>query len=469
MAAIKCEVGVQLEVELDGGTWYPATVAEVGEQRIRIHITGWGDNTDKWEPARSKRLRLAGATRGRIAWDESSLRLQPAEGGGAAAAASGANGSANHARDGSAAAAAAAAARPAAQPGSKRRREDDNDSGGRAAAVARHSDEPPSRGIIGPPVGAAPGKPEEWPGRKEQIALLDELLCGPPGPAIFVHGPPSTGKTGVVHDQLFCSHDGCPVDPALCKTVFVDCVECSSQRALFDCILSQLPAGSTRRGGRGGGAASAAGGGGRNRAGGTPWVRSQTGMGQLLEVLREVCFGRRYRITMVFDRAERLRDMDPGLLAAMLGLNELLVCGGGDSGMSKYTAHACGQPDLYDAPQSAEVGVDVILVSENEWRTFRSTELGTGLVEPAVVAFPAYSKEDLLAILVMNWQADSEAAGRNEKIEQDEVGTKHAVDILKPFVRLMLEIFYPVCRDLLELQRLLREMLPKVVTKQMHE
>ena len=64
MAAIKCEVGVQLEVELDGGTWYPATVAEVGEQRIRIHITGWGDNTDKWEPARSKRLRLAGATRG---------------------------------------------------------------------------------------------------------------------------------------------------------------------------------------------------------------------------------------------------------------------------------------------------------------------------------------------------------------------------------------------------------------------
>ena len=39
---------------------------EVGEQRIRIHITGWGDNTDKWEPARSKRLRLAGATRGAV-------------------------------------------------------------------------------------------------------------------------------------------------------------------------------------------------------------------------------------------------------------------------------------------------------------------------------------------------------------------------------------------------------------------
>ena len=35
------------------------------------------------------------------------------------------------------------------------------------------------------------------------------------------------------------------------------------------------------------------------------------------------------------------------------------------------------------------------------------------------------------------------------------------------FVQLMLDIFYPVCRDLLELQRLLREMLPKVVGAQL--
>ena len=34
---------------------------------------------------------------------------------------------------------------------------------------------------------------------------------------------------------------------------------------------------------------------------------------------------------------------------------------------------------------------------------------------------------------------------------------------------MMLDVFYPVCRDLLELQRLLREMLPKVVAVQLHQ
>ena len=39
--------------------------------------------------------------------------------------------------------------------------------------------------------------------------------------------------------------------------------------------------------------------------------------------------------------------------------------------------------------------------------------------------------------------------------------------MLDGFVQMMLDVFYPVCRDLLELQRLLREMLPKVVAAQL--
>ena len=39
--------------------------------------------------------------------------------------------------------------------------------------------------------------------------------------------------------------------------------------------------------------------------------------------------------------------------------------------------------------------------------------------------------------------------------------------MLQGFVQMMLDVFYPVCRDLLELQRLLREMLPKVVVAQL--
>ena len=105
----------------------------------------------------------------------------------------------------------------------------------------------------------------------------------------------------------------------------------------------------------------------------------------------------------------------------------------------------------------------MILVSENEWRTFRDTDTGTGLVEPTIVSFPAYSKKDLVRcsllaaprrdcwrllccsesyfhrfcvctanfqqaeILMMNWKADSDEAAENDKIEQDTEATAHAL------------------------------------------
>lgn len=196
------------------------------------------------------------------------------------------------------------------------------------------------------------GTPEHWPGRSSQQLLLHELLSGPPGPAIFVHGPPATGKTGVLHEELQVHHDGCPPPPRR-QTVLVDCVECASQRAVLDCILSQLPA-QARKG----------------RAS-TGWVRSQTGLAQLLEVLREVCFGRQYRITIVFDRAERLRGMDQGLLAALLAINELVACGDGDRGMSNFASHLCGQPDLERA-EDAPTGHPFEVVSHEPYRHVRA-------------------------------------------------------------------------------------------------
>ena len=196
------------------------------------------------------------------------------------------------------------------------------------------------------------GTPEHWPGRSSQQLLLHELLSGPPGPAIFVHGPPATGKTGVLHEELQVHHDGCPPPPRR-QTVLVDCVECASQRAVLDCILSQLPA-PARKG----------------RAS-TGWVRSQTGLAQLLEVLREVCFGRQYRITIVCDRAERLRGMDQGLLAALLAINELVACGDGDRGMSNFASHLCGQPDLERA-EDAPTGHPFEVVSHEPYRHVRA-------------------------------------------------------------------------------------------------
>jgi hypothetical protein len=79
--AIECEVGVHLEVDVGSDTWKPAMVTEVGEKGVRYHLTGWGDQTDKWLTARSQMLRLPGGSRG-IDWVEATPPPPPAASGG---------------------------------------------------------------------------------------------------------------------------------------------------------------------------------------------------------------------------------------------------------------------------------------------------------------------------------------------------------------------------------------------------
>ena len=76
--AIECEVGVHLEVDVGSDTWKPARVTEVGEKGVRYHIAGWDDNTDKWLPALSKKLRLPGGSEG-IDWAAAPDSAPPAK------------------------------------------------------------------------------------------------------------------------------------------------------------------------------------------------------------------------------------------------------------------------------------------------------------------------------------------------------------------------------------------------------
>jgi hypothetical protein len=62
------------------------------------------------------------------------------------------------------------------------------------------------------------------------------------------------------------------------------------------------------------------------------------------------------------------------------------------------------------------------------------------------------SLEELIIILEKKWRDVHDAASAAES------------QILRKFLRLMLDVLCPVCRDLLELQRLLFEMLPKVAS-----
>ena len=70
--------------------------------------------------------------------------------------------------------------------------------------------------------------------------------------------------------------------------------------------------------------------------------------------------------------------------------------------------------------------------------------------------------EELIKILEKLW-FHSDAPGRPDHLRTEESR------ILPDFLRLMIEVLYPVCRDLLELQRLLREMLPKAAAQMKHE
>ena len=74
---------------------------------------------------------------------------------------------------------------------------------------------------------------------------------------------------------------------------------------------------------------------------------------------------------IVCDRAERLRGMDQGLLAALLAINELVACGDGDRGMSTFASHLCGQPDLERA-EDAPTGHPFEVVSHEPYRHVRA-------------------------------------------------------------------------------------------------
>ena len=56
----------------------------------------------------------------------------------------------------------------------------------------------------------ARGAEQRKVGRDAQRQLLLELLSGPPGPALFLHGAPATGKSAVLLDVLNTVRPGVP-------------------------------------------------------------------------------------------------------------------------------------------------------------------------------------------------------------------------------------------------------------------
>ncbi|CAG8526256.1 8908_t:CDS:2 [Paraglomus brasilianum] len=139
-----------------------------------------------------------------------------------------------------------------------------------------------------------------YPGRSSQISTLIELIGQPTDaspPVIFVYGHSSLGKTTIIKhiftQLLSATH-----------YAFINCVECHTESLLFEHALNQF-------------------------AGITPsfennfcnWVKCGD-VNEFIVRLRE-CWTDDNARYLILDRAERLRDMSPTLLPALMNLPAL--------------------------------------------------------------------------------------------------------------------------------------------------
>ncbi|CAG5115040.1 unnamed protein product [Candidula unifasciata] len=213
--------------------------------------------------------------------------------------------------------------------------------------------------------------------------------------SLFIYGHTGTGKSLVLQSVL--NHNKLPY-------IFLNSIECSSPRFLFEHILNNLP------------------------------VQGSYQISQDLNNLLNIENGdddddyiqcdnltdfirllvsfisesplKNQTLYLVLDKAERLRESSASLLPVLLRLQEL-------SGLNVCT----------------------IFVSEIVWEKFRS---GTGFYEPYCLHFPDYSRQELMEIMCLDAPASCEK------------------DLYSLYINIVLSVFHMVCRDLRELRHIAR-------------
>ncbi|CAD0205285.1 unnamed protein product [Chrysodeixis includens] len=230
------------------------------------------------------------------------------------------------------------------------------------------------------------------PCREEQLNGLFNLLgdgdeCLPC--SIFISGSMATGKTLCINAVLRCLSY---------KHVVIDCIECYTPKIIFETILSGLEDEEIE-------------------------VKCETMMDLVngLNRLQEAQLG--YNpIVLVFDRAERLRNLDANIMSAFLKLREL-----------------------------CNLNICCIFVTHLIYESFNFRR---GVREPIKLYFSNYNKEELFKIiflqqktfihhLLVTYEVDNEIKGELEKPE-----------LFANFLNAFLSVFYRPCRDLIELQHM---------------
>lgn len=193
---------------------------------------------------------------------------------------------------------------------------------------------------------------EMIPCREKPMTLLKDLFGKPyqyTVPSMFIYGHTATGKTLVVNTLL---------RTLKVPHVLVNCVECYSQRFLYEHILNTIS-------------------GDVDTITDTADLIKCDNMNDFVRLLTQVVKDKgldSQTVYIVLDKAERLRDMESNILPAFLRLQEL-----------------------------TNLNVCVLMVSEIVWEKYR---FGTGFCEPLVIHFPDYSKDELVHIICQDRPAE---------------------------------------------------------------
>ncbi|XP_046740305.1 origin recognition complex subunit 5 [Diprion similis] len=203
------------------------------------------------------------------------------------------------------------------------------------------------------------------------IGLSDEEMVQ----SIFVHGHTASGKSLVIESLLtYLEYNVC----------IINCVECYSSKLIYEHILNDLSLHEMNS---------------KNNF--TVYQKCDNMMDFIIYLQIAVQSDPR-PIVIVFDKCDRLRDMDMNLLPALVRLREL-------TGLNLCT----------------------IFVSDIVWEKYYPKN---GLLDPIKIHFPQYTREDMLKVLFLYKPIDFEDG------------------FYVNYLNLFLSVFFRCCRDCNELR-----------------
>lgn len=220
--------------------------------------------------------------------------------------------------------------------------------------------------------------------------------------AIYLFGISGTGKSVVLKEFL---------TKIECKYVFINCIECYSYNILFETILNELFGHKLCA---------------ENNY--SPYVKCSNMKSFLMEISK-LDEGNSYVI--VLEQAEKLRDMEYNILPIFLRLQEM-----------------------------TNLNICCVLVGMVSWEKFLPK---TGLTDVLTIHVPQYTKDNLFEILMANFATVNEIIRKQVLGDEKKLQIQESLDseFYNKYLTILLQIFFPVCRDLNELKRIARDCFPK--------